>query len=207
MADNTTLNPGVGGDVVAADDIGGVKYQRVKITYGANGSSTDVSDANPLPQIDFVHEQIHEGNSFTAGHYFAAVAASASVMFRISVGASNYAHILFDIAAGAVSEATIDEGTTFSAPGTALTEFNLDRSSATVADVSAFHTPTVNVAGTTMKHILIPGANKASQGGGDSAASRLEWILDKSTEYLVTVTNNGTGAEDISINATWYEVS
>lgn len=49
MADNTTLNPGVGGDVIASDDIGGVKYQRVKLEYGEDGSATDVSLTNPLP--------------------------------------------------------------------------------------------------------------------------------------------------------------
>jgi len=49
MADNTTLNAGSGGDVIATDDIGGVKYQRVKLAFGADGSAADVSDANPLP--------------------------------------------------------------------------------------------------------------------------------------------------------------
>jgi hypothetical protein len=42
MADNTTLDAGSGGDVIATDDIGGVKYQRVKISQGADGSATDV---------------------------------------------------------------------------------------------------------------------------------------------------------------------
>lgn len=49
MADNTTLNTGTGGDVIATDDIGGVKHQRVKIEHGADGSATDVSTASPLP--------------------------------------------------------------------------------------------------------------------------------------------------------------
>ena len=49
MADNTTLNAGTGGDVIASDDIGGVKHQRVKVEFGADGSATDVSAANPLP--------------------------------------------------------------------------------------------------------------------------------------------------------------
>lgn len=52
MADNTTLNSGTGGDVIASDDIGGVKFQRVKICHGADGSSTDVSSASPLPISD-----------------------------------------------------------------------------------------------------------------------------------------------------------
>lgn len=52
MADDITLNAGTGGDVVAADDIGGVKHQRVKVQYGADGSATDVSAAAPLPVSD-----------------------------------------------------------------------------------------------------------------------------------------------------------
>ncbi len=50
MSDNTTLNPGSGGNVVASDDISGVHHQRVKLTLGAEGvSDGDVSDANPMP--------------------------------------------------------------------------------------------------------------------------------------------------------------
>jgi hypothetical protein len=50
MADNTTLNTGTGGDVIASDDITGVKYQRVKITLGADGvNDGDVSSSNALP--------------------------------------------------------------------------------------------------------------------------------------------------------------
>jgi hypothetical protein len=51
MADNTVLNTGTGGDTIATDDIGGVKHQRVKLEFGADGSATDVSPAAPLPVI------------------------------------------------------------------------------------------------------------------------------------------------------------
>jgi hypothetical protein len=49
MADNTTLNPGTAGDVIATDEIGGIKHQRVKVEFGVDGSATDVSATNPLP--------------------------------------------------------------------------------------------------------------------------------------------------------------
>jgi hypothetical protein len=49
MVDNVTLNPGVGGAVVASDDIAGVQYQRIKPGFGADGSYTDVSTTNPMP--------------------------------------------------------------------------------------------------------------------------------------------------------------
>jgi len=53
MVDNTTLNSGTGGDTIATDDIGGVKYQRVKLVLGAdNTNDGDVASGNPLPVSD-----------------------------------------------------------------------------------------------------------------------------------------------------------
>jgi hypothetical protein len=50
MADNTTLNTGTGGDVIASDDISGVKYQRIKLIQGIDGTNDgDVARTNPLP--------------------------------------------------------------------------------------------------------------------------------------------------------------
>lgn len=50
MADNVGYTPGSGA-IVAADDIGGVLFQRIKPVFGADGTATDVSEANPLPAI------------------------------------------------------------------------------------------------------------------------------------------------------------
>lgn len=47
MADNVEVTAG-SGTTIAADDIGGVLHQRVKISQGADGSATDVSSAAPL---------------------------------------------------------------------------------------------------------------------------------------------------------------
>jgi hypothetical protein len=49
MSDNTTLPTMAGGDVIATDDIGGIKFQRVKNTFGVDGVAVDVSTTNPLP--------------------------------------------------------------------------------------------------------------------------------------------------------------
>ena len=48
MADNTTYTPGTG-VTIAADDVGGALYQRIKPVHGADGSATDTSSTNPLP--------------------------------------------------------------------------------------------------------------------------------------------------------------
>ena len=51
MADDIVLSSGSGGDTIAADDIGpGVKYQRVKLTLGADSvNDGDVSNSVPMP--------------------------------------------------------------------------------------------------------------------------------------------------------------
>lgn len=47
MADNVAITAG-SGTTIAADDVAGVLFQRVKLTQGADGSATDVSSAAPL---------------------------------------------------------------------------------------------------------------------------------------------------------------
>jgi len=51
MSDDVILNSGAGGDTIAADDIGGVKHQRTKVQFGADGSATDVGPLAPLPTV------------------------------------------------------------------------------------------------------------------------------------------------------------
>jgi hypothetical protein len=48
MADNVGYTPGAGA-LVAADEIGGVLHQRVKVGVGADGTAVDVSPDNPMP--------------------------------------------------------------------------------------------------------------------------------------------------------------
>lgn len=50
MADNVILNPGSAGSTIAADDIGGVHFQRNKLIFGPDGTNSgDVSLTVPLP--------------------------------------------------------------------------------------------------------------------------------------------------------------
>lgn len=64
MADNTVLNAGTGGDTIATDDIGGVKHQRVKAGFGADGAYADAHNSNPFPVVQ-------HGASYTYIQYWA----------------------------------------------------------------------------------------------------------------------------------------
>jgi len=61
MTDNVILNPGAGGDTVAADDIAGIKYQRIKTGFGEEGVYADVSLTDPLPVSDLVAAELLDG--------------------------------------------------------------------------------------------------------------------------------------------------
>jgi NADPH:quinone reductase-like Zn-dependent oxidoreductase len=50
MADNVGYTPGSGA-TVAADEIGGVLYQRMKPVVGVDGVAVDVSADSPLPSV------------------------------------------------------------------------------------------------------------------------------------------------------------
>lgn len=52
MADDVSITPG-SGVVIASDDVGGgLQVQRVKATWGVDGTATDVSKTAPLPTTD-----------------------------------------------------------------------------------------------------------------------------------------------------------
>ena len=48
MPDNLTVTSGTG-TTIAADDVGGALHQRVKMTWGADGTGNDVNATTPLP--------------------------------------------------------------------------------------------------------------------------------------------------------------
>ncbi len=50
MADNVEISAGTGTSI-AADAVGSVYYQRVKLTYGADGTCSDVNSGSPLPVV------------------------------------------------------------------------------------------------------------------------------------------------------------
>lgn len=49
MADNSSLPVASGNETFANNDIGGVKWPRVKLAWGAPGAANDASAANPIP--------------------------------------------------------------------------------------------------------------------------------------------------------------
>lgn len=88
MADNITANPGTGGDTIAADDIAGVKHQRVKISQGADGSATDVSSAAPL-QVTLANTGANTNKILTTVDQATAANLNAQVVGNVAAAATD----------------------------------------------------------------------------------------------------------------------
>lgn len=91
MSDNVAITAGAGTNI-ATDDIGGVHYQRVKVTYGADGSATDPSSTAPFPIASYPVASggatVHRKTS-AASTNATSVKASAGQLYGYSVTNSN----------------------------------------------------------------------------------------------------------------------
>lgn len=99
MVDNITLNTGSGGDTCAADDVGGIKYQRVKIVPGGASAANNSGCTNYsyLSAASANQDQQHPK-------------ASAGTLYGLTVTNSNTVvrYIkLYNLASGATSASTV----------------------------------------------------------------------------------------------------
>lgn len=75
MADNVAITAGTG-TTIAADDVGGVLFQRVKPAFGVDGVAVDVSATNPLPVQTPSVTYTDKSGTITAGGVAQTLAAS-----------------------------------------------------------------------------------------------------------------------------------
>lgn len=229
MADNIKVRPGTGTRAldVATDDIGGVHYPVYKTSFGADGSVTQVDNNNPLPvgiygsngnlsyvdqfsgAIGFIeqeHLKIHEGKGFTIAKRLTIANVGGIHEFLGIVPAASFPHFRSIIVAADGGPFDIDfyEGTTVSANGTAVTPQNNNRNSTNTANLDIYDTPTITNDGTLIEPVLVPGTKQSGSLGSEGSN---EWNLKVSTNYMIRITNNTTGAgtSRFTINMFWYE--
>lgn len=111
MADNFTFTPGSGASR-AADDIGGIYYERTKLIHGADGTNDgDVSKVNgyPVGGSQSEYEALREITSITSSYQSAAlVNAATSRVLRVENGTNISIRMSWD--AGATLHHVIPAG-------------------------------------------------------------------------------------------------
>lgn len=160
-----------------------------------------------LPVIDRNHQEVHEGTFFTVSHIFTSVANEASAILRITVGANKTLHAGFATSVGGNCYAYIYEAPTINVAGTEITPRNNNREDGSDnSDATVRYGATLSANGTELDQEYVPGGVGFVRVGGGAKTSE-EWILGKSTEYAIVVTNNSGLTTNISISAEWYEES
>jgi hypothetical protein len=198
LADGTLVTLAPGSEVALAADA------QVKIWDGTDTALVD-HDTKALYGIDGPHAMIHDGKAFLTSETQTGIAAAAELRYSLAVG-SQEAHFTFAVNASLATKIQLYEGTTYSDAGTALSEINLNRTSARTATVAVTRNRTVNVLGTKLLEISIPGGEvfRGSVGGGSDRS--VEWYLAENEDYLLVLTNiHATDPSDISTELDWYE--
>jgi hypothetical protein len=85
MADNIAVTAGAGTNV-ATDDIAGVHYQRIKPTWGPDGTANDINTTTPLPVT--LIARVTQTPTVTAGAYAAGDAVGGLLTFANAVRVS-----------------------------------------------------------------------------------------------------------------------
>jgi hypothetical protein len=125
MADNVAITPGTGATVAADDVGGGVLQQRVKITWGVDGTGNDVNPATPLPVA---------GVAYSASATFTPAAAS-HVANDVVGGAQTFAFSAISASAIAIQSLTLEiDGATIETTAWRLYLYNVTPPSATADD-------------------------------------------------------------------------
>lgn len=148
------------------------------------------------------HAQIHDGKAFfNSGLNNVANAADFDILLKNP--ANNESHFRFNYSVGgAPMTIRVFENPTITDDGTGLTVFNVDRNSVTPNNMTLFSGPTLSDDGTEIECLLIAGAR---QEGGTGDTSLIEWELKANEDYVIRITNNAGGAQDVCHNLFWYE--
>jgi hypothetical protein len=154
------------------------------------------------------HHEIHEGEHFTAQHLFTGIGVAGNAYVLLTTpDTSVRVHIIFRVVASKNGTIYFYEGPDITASGTAMTEFNNDRNSASAATMVVTHTPTIGAGGNGSQLLVnvvgTDGSNPLGNIGGILQRGQ-EFVLKQNEQYLIRF-NALTATTRCSICCEWYE--
>ena len=157
-----------------------------------------VTRTSPLEQ-----SKIRRGRFFTTAKIFTGILNNGKVEILVKTG-PNFSHITkFMLAAGGDSILEIFEDTIVSVDGSVLFVANNNCDSTLTADGTHFFTPTITDEGTLVVEEYIPGGSGPMASGGVNPGA--EFLLKKSSNYLIRGTNVSGNTKTMCIGASFFE--
>ena len=156
------------------------------------------------------HALIHKGLLFSAVHKFDNVASGATVYLALTTPANIEVHLKVALIVTDSEKilVTVTEDATYSG-GTQVSPFNRNRNSANASLTNIFSGVTGVSGGTNIDVDYLGGG--ASPGPkataiGTEVAGTTEWVLKPSTNYVISIRNDGASTASIIVKLIWYEV-
>ena len=160
--------------------------------------------------IDTAHEAVHGGRSFHVFRYTSLDVGQLLGVILDLTAATKEAHLTYEVSAGGDGLIELFENTT-RGNGNAITAYNRHRKKATSPTATPNTTLPfqanlgVGADGVGLGARFIPGgALLITQGG--RAESRVEWVLDPGTKYLLKFSNLAGNTQQVGLGIDWYEV-
>ena len=148
--------------------------------------------------VDIPFYQVEDENMYAITHYATVTAASTYELDVVTGAVQTPAYL--EVVANSQCLVTVYEGITFTgALANSVTIFNMNRTSANSCAATAFHSNGWSTnAEVTLKQDLIMGDKYWSE-------TKLRWILQSSTNYVVRVTNQAGATIGATYNINFYE--
>ena len=135
--------------------------------------------------------------------YAAAVASSSTLTLLLRTPAAGEMHLVGLVKSSLGGGFTWQEGANCTG-GSAIVAYNNNRQSANVATLVVRSDPTVTSAGTIMLQTDVGATGNPTQAAGGNFASRQEWILGVSKDYVFQYTSL-TNEAKVTLIVEWYE--
>ncbi len=175
----------------------------VIIGDGTNNIEID-PDVGGLVVTPIEHSLVQDGVVFACFYSYLLVAAATSKWLHVKVPATHVCHIRWRFMAEAKIDYYIYENPTLTNDGVALTEFDMNRTTANASNVDVFHTPVITAVGTMIDNGMIGTSGFLFDSGG-SVSPMEDWLFKASESYLIGANNNDAAAKDIVIQLVWWE--
>jgi len=151
-----------------------------------------------------IHQRVINSNMWMCCYRKVALADSTSFHLHVKVGAAKNVHLVYNVFVEGKSEVYFTENPTLTNDGTELTEYNMNRETATAATATIYRDPAVTAAGTIIETSEIGQLGHFTAAGGQMDSGSY-WMLKKGESYLIWVYNDSGAVSDVVIQTMWHE--
>jgi len=179
------------------------RLEGVKITDGTTTGHFD-PETGGLTTSRAIHRRIAQSNMWMCSYRKVALADATSFHLHVAVGATKNMHMTYNVFVEGKSQIYLTENPTLTNDGTELTEYNMNRETATGAESIIYRDPAITVVGDIIETSEVGQLGHFTAAGGQMDSGSY-WMLKKGESYLIWVYNDSGAVSDVVVQVMWHE--